>query len=191
MSKIALSGNASGTGTFTIASPDSNSDRTLNLPDNSGTLVTNTSGSVSQAMLASGVAGTGPAFSAYQSSAQSFSQTTFTKVSFQTEEFDTASCFDNASTYRFTPNVAGYYQVTGAVAWNSPTAVLCQIHKNGDAIRRGLFENNAFSSFVSALIYLNGLTDYVELYGYQAGATQNAEATALRTYFQAALVRAA
>jgi hypothetical protein len=43
MSKIALSGNASGTGTFTIASPDSNSDRTLNLPDNSGTLLSNAS----------------------------------------------------------------------------------------------------------------------------------------------------
>jgi hypothetical protein len=38
MSKIALSGNASGTGTFTIASPDSNSDRTLNLPDAGGTV---------------------------------------------------------------------------------------------------------------------------------------------------------
>ena len=43
MSKIALSGNASGTGTFTIASPNSNSDRTLNLPDNSGTLLSNAS----------------------------------------------------------------------------------------------------------------------------------------------------
>jgi hypothetical protein len=40
MSKIALSGNASGTGTFTLASPDSNSDRTLNLPDSEGTLAT-------------------------------------------------------------------------------------------------------------------------------------------------------
>jgi hypothetical protein len=42
MSKIALSGNLSGTGTFTIASPNGNSDRTLTLPDASGTL--NTSG---------------------------------------------------------------------------------------------------------------------------------------------------
>jgi hypothetical protein len=40
MSNIALSGNASGTGTFTIASPNSNSDRTLNLPDSAGTLAT-------------------------------------------------------------------------------------------------------------------------------------------------------
>ena len=40
MSKVAITGNASGTGTFTIASPNSNTDRTLNLPDASGTLAT-------------------------------------------------------------------------------------------------------------------------------------------------------
>jgi hypothetical protein len=40
LSKIALSGNPSGTGTFTIASPNSNSDRTLNLPDSAGTIAT-------------------------------------------------------------------------------------------------------------------------------------------------------
>jgi hypothetical protein len=39
MSKVAISGNASGTGVFTIASPNSNTDRTLSLPDNSGTVV--------------------------------------------------------------------------------------------------------------------------------------------------------
>jgi hypothetical protein len=38
MSKIALSGNASGTGTFTIASPGTNTDRTLTLPDATGTV---------------------------------------------------------------------------------------------------------------------------------------------------------
>lgn len=40
MSKIALSGDASGTGTFTIASPNSNNNRTLTLPDNTGTVLT-------------------------------------------------------------------------------------------------------------------------------------------------------
>jgi hypothetical protein len=40
MSKIALSPNASGTGTFSIASPGTNTDRTLTLPDASGTLAT-------------------------------------------------------------------------------------------------------------------------------------------------------
>jgi hypothetical protein len=38
MSKIALSPNIDGTGTFTIASPNSNSDRTLTLPDAAGTI---------------------------------------------------------------------------------------------------------------------------------------------------------
>jgi hypothetical protein len=40
MSKIALSGDASGTGTFTIASPNSNSNYTLTLPTESGTVLT-------------------------------------------------------------------------------------------------------------------------------------------------------
>jgi hypothetical protein len=43
MSKVAITGNASGTGVFTIASPNSNTDRTLNLPDNSGTVLTSAS----------------------------------------------------------------------------------------------------------------------------------------------------
>jgi hypothetical protein len=43
MSKIALTPNASGTGTFTIASPNSNTDRTLTLPDEAGTVLTDVS----------------------------------------------------------------------------------------------------------------------------------------------------
>jgi len=42
MSKISLSGNPSGTGTFTIASPNSNTDRTVNLPDAGGDMVLTT-----------------------------------------------------------------------------------------------------------------------------------------------------
>jgi len=38
MSKVALSGNASGTGTLTIAAPNTNTDRTLTLPDAAGTM---------------------------------------------------------------------------------------------------------------------------------------------------------
>jgi hypothetical protein len=59
MSKVAIAGDSSGTGTFTIKSPNSNSDRTLNLPDVSGTLLSNAStagfpaGSVLQVVQAS------------------------------------------------------------------------------------------------------------------------------------------
>jgi hypothetical protein len=40
MSRIALASNASGTGVFTFESPNSNSNRTLSLPDATGTLST-------------------------------------------------------------------------------------------------------------------------------------------------------
>jgi hypothetical protein len=42
MTKVAITPNASGTGTFTIAAPNSNTNRTLTLPDVAGTLLTST-----------------------------------------------------------------------------------------------------------------------------------------------------
>ena len=41
MSSVAISGNASGTGTLTIAAPNTNSNRTLTLPDGTGTFTVN------------------------------------------------------------------------------------------------------------------------------------------------------
>ena len=43
MSLVAISGNASGTGTLTIAAPNTNSDYTLTLPTNTGTLLSTAS----------------------------------------------------------------------------------------------------------------------------------------------------
>jgi hypothetical protein len=40
MSQVKVSGNASGTGIFTIAAPNSSTNRTLTLPDNTGTFLT-------------------------------------------------------------------------------------------------------------------------------------------------------
>ena len=56
MSKIALSGNPSGTGTFTIASPNSNTDRTLNLPDAAGTIVAKSGTYIAPSELGAGTA---------------------------------------------------------------------------------------------------------------------------------------
>lgn len=54
MSKVAISGNASGTGVFTVASPNSNVDRVLTLPDETGTVIT-TAGVPTSAMPAGSV----------------------------------------------------------------------------------------------------------------------------------------
>ena len=61
MSKIALTPNASGTGIFTVASPNSSTDRTLTLPDETGTVDTlQRSGNVIQVVnFQTGAAATG------------------------------------------------------------------------------------------------------------------------------------
>ena len=60
MSLIKLQGNASGTGAFTIAAPNSNTDRTLTLPDNTGTVLTDQS-TVSSTQIASALNASGSA----------------------------------------------------------------------------------------------------------------------------------
>ena len=54
MSKVAIVGDASGTGTFTISAPNGNTDRTLVLPDEAGTVLT-TAGVPASAMPAGSV----------------------------------------------------------------------------------------------------------------------------------------
>jgi hypothetical protein len=138
-----------------------------------------------------------PAFSAYQSTLQSIANSTFAKLALQTEEFDTNSNYDNVTNYRFTPTVAGYYQVNGAFGTASAAAsLLCSVYKNGADFKRGTQSgtaaNSGEQSVVAAVIYMNGSTDYVEIYAYQnSGAAINSSASINRTYFQAFLARSA
>jgi len=132
----------------------------------------------------------GPAFSAYQSSAQSVSSSTWTKVQFQTEEFDTNSNFDNATNYRFTPTVSGYYQVNLGVQGSASDITVTSIYKNGVTAKEGNWIPTQVRSIASALIYMNGSTDYIEGYVYKSG-TSNLSAVSSGTYFQASMVRAA
>ena len=148
------------------------------------------------------VSGNMPAFSAYNSASQTLSSLTLTKIQFNTEEFDTANCYNNSSTYRFTPNVAGYYQITvclGVATTGSSVAntqLSCVIYKNGSVAKFGAqtLLNNTYDmiAYVSALIYLNGSTDYVEGYARQiSGGSLGTNTDAPYCYFQGALVRAA
>jgi hypothetical protein len=153
---------------------------------------------ITQTAIASGVAGTGPAFSAYRNGTQgALTSGTFTKVQLNAEEFDTANCFDSTTNYRFTPNVSGYYQINGGV---SPSAFsgaffLAGIYKNGSLYKNGSnFPTNSAAgptSTVSSLVYLNGTTDYVELYVIANGTPTLNGSQVADTYFNGALVRAA
>ena len=138
-----------------------------------------------------------PCFSAYQSTLQSVASSISAKILLQTKEFDTANAFDAVTNYRFQPLVAGYYQVTGAVYFaTTASTLLCSIYKNGAEFKRGVQSGTAAGtgqeSQVSSLVFLNGTTDYIELWGYQnSGAANNTSATSINTYFQAAMIRPA
>ena len=152
---------------------------------------------ITQPELATGVAGTGPAFSAFQNAATTVNNSTWTKVALQSEEFDTASAFDSTTNYRFTPQVAGYYQVNGCAnfAANALGFRFINIYKNGSSIKNGQNTVGGSINFtainVSALIYLNGSTDYIELYANQNSGSNLATSGNSDVYFQAFLARAA
>jgi hypothetical protein len=173
--------NSVGGGSVTIAEPNTASDFTLSVPAATGDVM---------------VSGNMPAFSATRSGTQSIANGTFTKIQFNVEEFDTNNCFDSTTNFRFTPTVAGYYQVNGSASWSFTSGFSnASIYKNGSAFKWGnliLATVAGCSGTVSALIYLNGSTDYIELFTYQAsGSSQNIATNTTETYFQASLVRAA
>lgn len=151
---------------------------------------------IEQSSVNSGVAGTGPAFFGYQNSAQSVVANTFTKINLQAEVFDTNNNFDT-STSRFTPTVAGYYQINASVA---TTTVLSSsiyydvfIVKNGSTYAQTTAypsPANYFSAFVGSVVYMNGTTDYIELYG-QSNSNFSVLTGQVNTFLNGALVRAA
>ena len=108
-----------------------------------------------------------PTFAASKTSAQTISAATWTKVTFNVEDWDTNS---NFASDRFTPTVAGYYQISGMYTVNgSGTESRCNIYKNGSSFKT-LGASNPYvagsSNGGSALIYFDGSSDYVEIYAY-------------------------
>lgn len=91
---------------------------------------------VTQPKLGSGVAGTGPAFSAYIGNAQAIGAAADTKLQFNTENFDTNNCFDRTTNFRFTPNVAGYYEINLAAQIGATAQGYVILYKNGAQIGR-------------------------------------------------------
>lgn len=134
-----------------------------------------------------------PAFSVYQSSSQTLSNNTMTKMQFQLKEFDTNSCFDTTN-HRFVPNVAGYYQVQGHIQPNaSYTAGVIGIYKNGSLYKYGSYNVNSTAvapPSMSCLVYCNGTTDYIELYA-SVVTGQVIESNAAFTWFQGCMLRSA
>ena len=117
-----------------------------------------------------------PAFFVELSSSQSgVSDDTFTKVTFNNEEFDTASAFDSSTNYRFTvpSGEAGKYVFFAQVDVDSESNSnldnsTLQFKKNGSVIRSQEYNhlNNPPRSHVVASTILEAMSesDYMEIF---------------------------
>ena len=180
MSSIVVAGDTSGS--VTLQAPAVSGSTVLTLPAQTGTVMVN-----------------GPAFFVRKSANQTITSGVETKIVFDTETFDTASCFNNTGStvggipsYSFLPNVAGYYQLNLTLMPEGSTALtryIIIVQKNGtlvEILEDGATINRTTGSY---LVYLNGSTDYVSFscYIFATVAVVNSD----NTIFSGALVRSA
>ncbi len=130
------------------------------------------------------------AFSAYSSGSQSISNATNTKVTYDVEDYDTGSCFSSS---RFTPTVAGYYNIYAYFSFIAASGLnQIQIYKNGSQYKVVASGNSSsgYANQINQQIYLNGTTDYVEVYIYQnSGGSANITGGQSSSAFQGYLAR--
>ena len=134
-----------------------------------------------------------PTFSAYLAvSGGSVSPLTFTKFVFDTELWDTTASF---AASRFTPNVAGYFQINAAVQLSTPAGGFLTLFKNGAEYKRGAWvalAGGAQDFACSGLVYCNGTTDYIEAYLYHtSGGSLTPQGGAQNSWFDGYFVRGA
>lgn len=152
------------------------------------------SGNIPQAALATGVAGNGPAFSASVSTNQTISAATITKVNFDTApSWGAATNSWDAANKRFRPTVAGYYMVTAQVycnlGWVDQALLILYINGSTE-VRCQDAGSKTYNLSANSIVYLNGSTDYLELYVYSAAAASVGAVSSL-TWIRGALIRSA
>lgn len=138
---------------------------------------------------------TGPVFSATRTGTQTISASSEQVVQWNTVDFDSDSCY-STSTYRFTPTVAGYYQVS----WSLASAVtsgeqVLSLFKNGSCYSWGIHFSVSTYYVVSGgscLVYMNGTTDYIDTRwnNNKASTTNINPSNTLPGRFTAAFIRA-
>ena len=129
-----------------------------------------------------------PAFSAYKDNGnQSIGTATFTKLTFNAEDFDTGANFANDT---FTVGTAGYYQISASSRINANGTSILSLYKNGTAYHE-VYEWTSStqwnSASLSVLMYLN-VNDTLEIYAY-SGAAGTSGNGRINTWFSAVGIR--
>jgi hypothetical protein len=109
-------------------------------------------------------------FRAHNGTAQTIPNgTVFTKVTLPNADYNVNSGF-NTTTSKFQPTIAGYYSITGCVALEATAAsfaMVTALYKNGvvhSQCGNTSVASNLLIAFTHDVIFLNGSTDFVELY---------------------------
>ncbi len=127
-------------------------------------------------------------FHVHRSANQSVTSGVESKVSFNTIVSGTNSnnWYDSVTSYRYTPQIAGVYEfhmnveTSATVTLDAPVAA---IRKNNSTVGYGTYtpvSGLALMTHVSALVPLNGTTDYVE--GFIYCPTNTVSGTSTKTY---------
>ena len=108
-----------------------------------------------------------PTFWASDTASQSLSSSTATKITFTVESWDEGSKYASS---RFTPTVAGYYQVSGCFDIQPTTTanIWMKIYKNGSSWATLDERYSVGGELVpqgTTLVYLDA-SDYIEIYGF-------------------------
>ena len=143
------------TSSVTIASPASlGADRTITLPDYDVTLGDNT-----------------PAFYIFLSANQTISTGTWTKLTLDSELYDTDSAFAS-NKFTVPAGQAGKYLFSfggGTSSLTNSTAAAMRIYKNGSAMDNSFvrsYPNSSTGAYPhKSVIYDLAVSDYIELYG--------------------------
>ena len=111
-----------------------------------------------------------PSFHVYGGANGSVATSTSVVIANDTELFDSSSAYDT-STYRFTPQVGGYYYFYASVRFQSGTNAFDRINvairKNGTEMISGRNDNTDYSTtHVSGIALANGSSDYFDMTAY-------------------------
>ena len=108
-----------------------------------------------------------PSFFAYQSSVQTLSNDSWTKINYETEILDSDGKF---ASHRFTPTVAGKYFLFASYRLNATqdgNEFRIAIYKNGSVVRMATKTHDHRETVQISTIVDSDTNDYFEVYGWQ------------------------
>jgi hypothetical protein len=122
-----------------------------------------------------GMAGNTPYFYAKRSGNQALTDAVTTKITFGDEVYDSDGCYDPTTNHRFTPTTAGKYFISSSATFDAGGtdrfhAIYYYIKKNGSTLASvGADDYDNFLGYakpvtLTAIVDMNGTSDYIEMY---------------------------